>query len=74
MSSTTIENILKTYQTHTPNLHKIIIDTIEKNKQGGRWEDVAYKVITHPDVLENNQYLTEDCRKTLETLYINLRR
>lgn len=73
MSSQTIhiKNILEIYKTCTPGLYKIIMDTITKRK--GSWEAKAYKVITHPDLLENNKYLSEECIKKLDTCYKKLK-
>jgi len=66
-----IRNILEIYKTYTPALHKIINNTIKKRK--GAWKDNAYDVITHPDLLDNNKYLTDDCIKKLNTYYIKLK-
>ena len=64
-----IHNILETYQIHTPALYKIITKAIANRK--GQWEDIAYNVITHPDLLENNKYLSDECRKQLDECYKN---
>jgi hypothetical protein len=67
MTTIHIKNILEIYKTCTPGLYKIIIDTITKRK--GRWESKAYNAITHPDLLENNKYLSEECIKKIDTCY-----
>lgn len=67
-----IQNILEIYKTHTPALHAIITKTISKKK--GRWEEKAFAVITHPDLIENNQYLSDECIAKLEKHYKQLRR
>ena len=74
MSSATanIKNILEIYRLFTPGIYEIITKTIANRK--GQWKDKAHEVLTHPDLLENNKYLSDECRKQLDAGYRNLGR
>lgn len=70
-SDTAIKNIMDLYRTFTPNLHSIITDTISRRK-GRRWNDKAFSVLTHKDLLENNQYMSDELKEKLDVYYKQL--